>query len=91
MRFILFNQYHFPFSILPAVVIGLILSGCVSVGPNYTKVEPDAPIKWHTELAGGLTTKDFQPETLACWWAALTSGHKPRRPFPHFGRRWFGH
>jgi len=71
MRFILFNQYHFPFSILPAVVIGLILSGCVSVGPNYTKVEPDAPIKWHTELAGGLTTKDFQPETLACWWAAL--------------------
>jgi NodT family efflux transporter outer membrane factor (OMF) lipoprotein len=80
MRFILFNQYHhkpavggnsFPFSILPAVVIGLILSGCVSVGPDYTKVEPDAPIKWHTELAGGLTTEDFQPETLACWWAAL--------------------
>ena len=80
MRFILFNQYHhkpavgvnrFPFSILPAVVIGLILSGCVSVGPDYTKVEPDAPIKWHTELAGGLTTEDFQPETLARWWAAL--------------------
>lgn len=56
---------------MPAVVIGLILNGCVSVGPDYTKVEPDAPIKWHTELAGGLTTKDFQPETLACWWAAL--------------------
>ena len=80
MRFILFNQYlhkpavggnRFPFSILPAVVIGLILSGCVSVGPDYTKVEPDAPIKWHTELAGGLTTEDFQPETLARWWAAL--------------------
>jgi len=80
MRFILFNQYHhkpavgvnrFPFSILPAVVIGLILSGCVSVGPNYTKVEPDAPIKWHTELAGGLTTEDFQPETLAQWWGTL--------------------
>ena len=80
MRFILFNQYHhkpavgvnrFPFSILPAVVIGLILSGCTAVGPNYTKVEPDAPIKWHTELAGGLTTEELQPETLARWWATL--------------------
>ena len=80
MRFILFNQYHhkpavgvnrFPFSILPAVVIGLILSGCTAVGPNYTKVEPDAPIKWHTELAGGLTTEELQPETLARWWAIL--------------------
>ena len=80
MRFILFNQYHhkpavgvnrFPFSILPAVVIGLILSGCTAVGPNYTKVEPDAPIKWHTELAGGLTTEELQPETLARWWTTL--------------------
>jgi len=80
MRFILFKRYHhntavtgncFRLSILQAVVIGLILSGCVSVGPNYTKVEPEAPTKWHTELAGGLTIKDFQPETLACWWAAL--------------------
>ena len=85
MKFILFNRYYhkpdhhkpvvggncFPFSILPAVVIGLILSGCAAVGPNYTKVEPDAPIKWHTELAGGLTTEELQPETLARWWATL--------------------
>jgi len=80
MKFILFNRYHpkpavggnrFPFSILPAVVIGLILSSCVSVGPNYTKVEPDAPIKWHTELACGLTTKELQPEILAQWWGTL--------------------
>jgi multidrug efflux system outer membrane protein len=80
MRFILFNQYHhkpsvggnrFPFSILPAVVIGLILSGCATVGPNYTMVEPDAPIKWHTELAGGLTTEVLQPETMARWWGTL--------------------
>ena len=80
MRIILFNRYHhkpafggncFSFSILPAVVIGLILSGCAAVGPNYTKVEPDAPIKWHTELTGGLTTEELQPETLARWWATL--------------------
>lgn len=80
MRLILFNRYHhktvlggnrFPFSILPAVVIGLILSGCAAVGPNYKKVEPDAPIKWHTELAGGLTAKELQPETLVRWWGTL--------------------
>ena len=80
MRFILFNLYHhkpavggnrFPFSILPAVVIGLILGGCVTVGPNYTKVKPDAPIKWHTEFAGGLTTEELQPETMARWWGTL--------------------
>ncbi|MEA3415864.1 MAG: efflux transporter outer membrane subunit [Thermodesulfobacteriota bacterium] len=80
MRFILFNRYHhkttsdgnrFPLSILPAVIIGLILSGCASVGPDYTKVKPDAPIKWHTELAGGLITEELQPETLANWWSTL--------------------
>ncbi|MCD4763927.1 MAG: efflux transporter outer membrane subunit, partial [Desulfobacterales bacterium] len=31
----------------------------------------DAPIKWHTELAGGLTTEELQPETLAQWWGTL--------------------
>jgi len=80
MRSILFNRYHhkpavggnrFPFSILPAVVIGLILSGCAAVGPDYTKVEPDAPIKWHSELAGGLTSDQLAPETLARWWSTL--------------------
>ena len=80
MKFIPFKRYHrkpavggnrFSFSILPVVVIGLILSGCAAVGPNYTEVEPDAPIKWHTELAGGLTTEELQPETLARWWAVL--------------------
>ena len=80
MRFILFKRYHhntavtgncFRLSIMLAVVIALFLSGCAAVGPNYTKVEPDAPIKWHAELAGGLTTEELQPETLANWWSTL--------------------
>jgi NodT family efflux transporter outer membrane factor (OMF) lipoprotein len=65
------HKNHFFLSILSAVASGMMLSGCVAVGPNYTKVEPDAPVKWHTELAGGLTAKELKPETLARWWGTL--------------------
>jgi NodT family efflux transporter outer membrane factor (OMF) lipoprotein len=51
--------------------IVLILSGCMKVGPDYTKVEPKLPPQWHTELAGGLTASEFQPENLAHWWTTL--------------------
>ena len=77
MRFIALKQYHhrpvthrnrFFLAILPVIVIGLFLIGCTAVGPDYTKVEPDAPTKWHTELSGGLSAKELQPETLAHWW-----------------------
>ena len=84
MKFIIFNQRHhkpvvdgnlFSFSIFFAVIIGLslmsLLGGCAAVGPDYIPVAPDAPQKWHTELAGGLTAKELKPETLARWWAAL--------------------
>jgi len=80
MRFIALKRYYhqlvahrnrFFLTSLPAVVIGLLLNGCAAVGPDYTKVEPDAPTKWHTELAGGLTAKELQPETLAYWWTTL--------------------
>jgi NodT family efflux transporter outer membrane factor (OMF) lipoprotein len=56
---------------LTAIVIGLILTGCAAVGPDYTPVKPDAPEQWHTELEGGLTAKELQPETLAHWWTTL--------------------
>jgi multidrug efflux system outer membrane protein len=49
----------------------LILVGCSAVGPDYTRVEPDAPEKWHTQLQGGLTPALPEPETLAHWWNAL--------------------
>ncbi len=54
-----------------AFVILLMLNGCMKVGPDYTKVEPNLPPKWHTELAGGLTPAEMQAETLAHWWTTL--------------------
>ena len=79
MGFAPFNRYHrkpsddegrFHFSVLTVVIIGLVLTGCM-VGPDYTRVAPDAPPKWHTEPSGGLTAGKLKPETLAHWWTTL--------------------
>jgi len=52
-------------------IIVLALTGCAAVGPDYARVEPDAPQEWHAELQGGLTADLPKPETLAYWWRAL--------------------
>jgi multidrug efflux system outer membrane protein len=52
-------------------IITLALAGCVAVGPDYARVEPDAPEKWHTQLQGGLNPGVLDPETLAQWWRSL--------------------
>jgi NodT family efflux transporter outer membrane factor (OMF) lipoprotein len=79
MKFISFSRYHrepsagknrFHFSVLTTVIIGLILTGCM-VGPDYTRITPEAPSKWHTEPSGGLTAGKMNPETLAHWWSTL--------------------
>lgn len=58
-------------SILPAIMFGLMLTGCAAVGPNYTKVDPKAPNQWHTTLENGLSPHQLNPETLAQWWTVL--------------------
>lgn len=57
--------------VLLAAFSVLILVGCAAVGPDYTRVEPDAPEKWHTQLQGGLNMGVLDPETLARWWRSL--------------------
>jgi outer membrane protein, multidrug efflux system len=54
-----------------AAFVVLALTGCAAVGPDYTRVKPDAPDEWHTELQGGLTAGLLEPETLAHWWSML--------------------
>jgi NodT family efflux transporter outer membrane factor (OMF) lipoprotein len=41
------------------------------VGPDY--VRPDTPVSatWHTELKGGLSGGEMDPQTLAAWWKTL--------------------
>ena len=50
------------------VSIGVLLTGCATVGPDYIPVQPDSPEKWHAEMTGGLVADQPGPETLAHWW-----------------------
>ncbi|RLB15631.1 MAG: TolC family protein [Deltaproteobacteria bacterium] len=64
------RKCFFP-PILPALMIGMTITGCAAVGPNYTKMETKAPKKWHTKLENGLSAVQSNPETLAQWWTVL--------------------
>jgi NodT family efflux transporter outer membrane factor (OMF) lipoprotein len=54
--------------LLPAIAVGLLLTGCAPVGPDYTPIEPDAPQRWSAEMAGGLTASQPDSAALARWW-----------------------
>jgi NodT family efflux transporter outer membrane factor (OMF) lipoprotein len=41
------------------------------VGPDYKRVEPDAPKIWRAEMTGGLTAGPPDPISLAGWWKTL--------------------
>jgi multidrug efflux system outer membrane protein len=58
-------------SVLPAVVICLVLAGCAAVGPDYRRPDPGAPASWHTDLEGGLTAGQANPQTMAQWWTTF--------------------
>ena len=49
----------------PAIAVGLILTGCAAVGPDYTPIKPDGPETWNAEMAGGLTANQPDTGTLA--------------------------
>ena len=49
----------------------LILSGCLTVGPEYVPPATKVPTAWHSELMSGLTEKVAVPESLAKWWSTL--------------------
>ena len=77
---ITFGRYYYkqtvwwvrwPLTVLLPAITALILAGCAAVGPDYARVEPDAPQEWHSQLRGGLTAGSLEPETLAHWWSTL--------------------
>ena len=56
---------------LSALAMGLLLTGCVMVGPDYIEKNPEAPANWHTELKGGLEAGQTDPAGMAGWWKTL--------------------
>ncbi|HSH68511.1 MAG TPA: efflux transporter outer membrane subunit [Deferrisomatales bacterium] len=53
------------------LALGLLLTGCAAVGPDYQRVEPAAPAAWHGALSGGLESESADREALARWWTLL--------------------
>jgi NodT family efflux transporter outer membrane factor (OMF) lipoprotein len=78
MKYIYKNRFHLKPAIIlrrlflvlfPIIALGMILTGCATVGPDYVPVIPDGPEKWHAEMDGGLVTYQPDPEILAQWWS----------------------
>jgi NodT family efflux transporter outer membrane factor (OMF) lipoprotein len=53
------------------VLIILIFSGCITVGPDYVLPDKKMPAGWHSELKEGITGKTPEPLILAGWWKTL--------------------
>ncbi|OPX93919.1 MAG: Toluene efflux pump outer membrane protein TtgI precursor [Syntrophorhabdus sp. PtaB.Bin006] len=58
---------------LSTAFIVLVLTGCVSVGPDYVSPSPPVGPTWHTQLKGGLTSNETDPTTMAAWWTTLNA------------------
>ena len=56
---------------LPVVLVILILTGCATVGPDYVPPKKSVSKGWHTQLKGGLTTGEMDPQALTSWWTTL--------------------
>jgi NodT family efflux transporter outer membrane factor (OMF) lipoprotein len=63
---------------LLAVLIGAAVmstaAGCMTVGPEYAPVSPDAPSQWSVELKGGLVQEKTASAEMASWWDCLNDG-----------------
>ena len=53
------------------LIIFLNFSGCMTVGPDYVKVEPETENNWNMPLDGGLNDDSPNPEIMAAWWKTL--------------------
>ena len=60
-----------PTSCLLVVLAILILTGCATVGPDYVPPKKSVSKDWYTQLKGGLSTEEMDPQTLAAWWTTL--------------------
>jgi len=49
----------------------VILAGCATVGPDYVPPKTSVSPTWYTQLKGGLTADEVDPETLGAWWNTL--------------------
>jgi multidrug efflux system outer membrane protein len=71
MNFFYKITFFSSMSWLPVALIIMILTGCATVGPDYVPPKTSVSKDWHTQLKGGLTAEEIDPQTLAVWWTIL--------------------
>ena len=59
-------------SMLLAAALPLLVTGCMTVGPDYAPPTPNAPASWHA-IAGrqGITESVATPAALSNWWTVF--------------------
>ena len=53
------------------LLIVMLLSGCITIGPDYRPPDLVVPEQWGAELTGESSAKLLDTETLANWWSTL--------------------
>ncbi len=49
----------------------LLLTGCMTVGPDYKRPKTVTPTNWSTDLSAGLRAAPADSQTLEHWWVVL--------------------
>jgi len=58
-------------SFLAAACIGLSLTGCFKVGPDYIRPDLKTPVSWQAPMDKRLSKEQPKPNNLAEWWQNL--------------------
>jgi len=66
VRFIMSQKY-----IILCLSVIFMLSGCKTVGPNYSPPDMQTPAAWQKDVAGTSTGKQSEQEVLAKWWTTF--------------------
>ena len=58
-------------SSLLVVLLITIISGCVSVGPDYVRPDTTVYKDWNTQIKSDSNSKETNMQSLAAWWSTL--------------------
>ncbi|MFZ7127444.1 MAG: efflux transporter outer membrane subunit [Desulfobacterales bacterium] len=59
--------FLFPLTVLLAAA----LTGCMTVGPDFSRPDLEAPAVWHSSADAGVVPGEIDPRALAEWWRSL--------------------
>jgi NodT family efflux transporter outer membrane factor (OMF) lipoprotein len=54
-----------------AAFVAMVVGGCAIAGPDYARPVLQVSEAWHSEVSGGLSAEQVDPQTLASWWTVL--------------------